>query len=423
MDGGKLIVPTPILLPVIPMKSNGRLMDTVKSYEKEMVRALSDMTAVPSISPESGGEGEYDRAQFLHSLLKENGIDNIEWCDAPDSKAKKGKRPNLIATIGKGKPSLWVISHMDTVPEGDRALWKTDPFKAVVKGGKVYGRGAEDNGQSLIASLFAAKAAMENGPVRAVKLAFVSDEELGSAKGITYVASKGKFSKGDEFLVPDAGSSKGDQIEIAEKHSLWARVSTEGKQTHASTPDTGINASVAASRFLVFIRDYLYSQYDASDSLFDPVSRSTFEPTKRLANVENVNTIPGTDEFYIDSRILPSYNLDRILADMRNVAAVFSKMTGAKITVDAYRKNVAASPTSSDSAISVKMADAIRAMRGIEPRFVGIGGGTCANIVRARGFQAAVWSTEDGMAHQPNEYSVIKNMVSDSMVMASLFTS
>lgn len=419
----KLIVRAHILLAVILMKNDGRLTDLVKSYEREMVRALSDMIAVPAISPESGGEGEYDRAEFLSSLLKENGMDRIEWCDAPDRKAKKGRRPNLIATVGRGKPSLWVISHMDTVPEGDRALWKTDPFKAVVKGGKIYGRGAEDNGQSLIASLFAARAALESGQPGSLKLAFVSDEELGSAKGITYVASKGKFTKGDEFLVPDAGSSLGNEIEIAEKHSLWARVDTEGKQTHASTPDTGINASVAASRFLVFIRDYLYSEYNASDDLFQPVPRSTFEPTKRIANVENVNTIPGTDEFYIDSRILPSYNLDSILADMRNVASVFSRMTGARISVDAYRKNVAAKPTSPESSISVKIANAIREMRGLEPKFIGIGGGTCANIVRARGYQAAVWSTEDGMAHQPNEYSIIKNMVSDSAVMASLFTS
>ena len=100
---------------------------------------------------------------------------------------------------------------------------------------------------------------------------------------------------------------------------------------------------------------------------------------------------------------------------------MFSRQTGATITVEAFRKSIAAKPTSRDSVISVKVAEAVRKVRGIEPRFVGIGGGTCANIVRARGFQAAVWSTEDGMAHQPNEYSIIRNMVGDAGVMAAMF--
>ena len=408
---------------VISMEADRKLIEIVRSSEKEMVSSLSEMISIPAIGPESSGEGEYDRAEFLVSLLRENGITSIESCDAPDKKAKKGRRPNIIATLGSGKPFLWVISHMDTVPAGDRSLWKTDPFNALVKNGKLYGRGSEDNGQSLIASLYAARAALQSGTTPSIKLAFVSDEELGSEKGITYVASKNKFARGDEFLVPDAGSRTGDQIEIAEKHSLWARIRTEGVQTHASMPNTGVNAKVAASRFLVFIRDYLYSRYSAVDSLFNPVPYSTFEPTRQMANVDNVNTIPGTDEFYIDSRILPSYNINKILSDVRSIAEVFTRQTGAKISVDVFRKSVAAGPTSKDSLISVKTAEAIRRVRGIEPMFVGIGGGTCANIVRSKGFQAAVWSTEDGMAHQPNEYSVVKNMVADAEVMASMFVS
>lgn len=405
------------------MGTGTRLVEIVRSYEKEMTRSLAEMIAVPAISPESGGEGEYDRAEFLTGLLKENGISDIERVDAPDRAAKKGKRPNIIATLGTEKPSLWVISHMDTVPVGDRGLWKTDPFKATVKGGRLFGRGAEDNGQSLIASIYAARATVESGIRPSAKLALVSDEELGSAKGISYVASRGMFSKGDEFLVPDSGNSTGDEIEIAEKHSLWARVRTTGRQTHASMPGTGINAAVASSRFLVFIRDYLYSRYSATDDLFQPVPGSTFEPTKRLANVENVNTIPGTDEFYIDCRILPSYNVPTILSDMRTAAKLFTRQTGASIEVSAYRKSTAARPTSKDSLIAVRLSKAIREARGIEPRFVGIGGGTCANIVRAKGYQAAVWSTEAGMAHQPNEYSIISNMVADAGVIATLFSS
>lgn len=405
------------------MEINNKLVSAVASFEKDMVRSLADMVRIPAISPESGGEGEYDRGEFLVSLLKENGLTDINRFDAPDRKAKRGLRPNIVATLGKGKKSLWVISHMDTVPVGDRKLWNHDPFDPLVRNGKLYGRGAEDNGQSLIASLYAARAVLEANLAPAVKIAFVSDEELGSAKGIGYMAAQHAFSQGDEFLVPDSGNEKGDEIEIAEKSSLWARVRTTGRQTHASRPDSGINAGLAASRYMAFATDYLYAKYDARDPLFDPVQHSTFEPTKRLSNVENVNTIPGTDEFYFDCRILPSYSIAKVLSDMRNLAHIFGEQTGAKIAVDVFKKSTAAEPTSRKSGIAMRTFEAVSELRGIEPRFVGIGGGTCANIVRMRGFQAAVWSTECGMAHQPNEFSLVSNLAADAKVMAAIFSS
>ncbi len=49
----------------------------------------------------------------------------------------------------------------------------------------------------------------------------------------------------------------------------------------------------------------------------------------------------------------------------------------------------------------------------------GIGGGTCAAILRAQNIPAVVWSNVDDMCHQPNEYVVIENLVKDAKVFAS----
>jgi succinyl-diaminopimelate desuccinylase len=59
-------------------------------------------------------------------------------------------------------------------------------------------------------------------------------------------------------------------------------------------------------------------------------------------------------------------------------------------------------------------------MRNITPRVGGIGGGTCAAILRNEGLPAAVWATIDETAHQPNEYVVIKNLIEDTKVYAYL---
>ena len=86
------------------------------------------------------------------------------------------------------------------MPEGDISLWQTDPFEPVIKEGKIYGRGSEDNGQSIVSSLFAAKAIakLDLTPKYTLCLAFVSDEE-------TWVQ---KFSKVNSLFTPPCSRNK-----------------------------------------------------------------------------------------------------------------------------------------------------------------------------------------------------------------------
>ena len=58
---------------------------------------------------------------------------------------------------------------------------------------------------------------------------------------------------------------------------------------------------------------------------------------------------------------------------------------------------------------------------GVEARPMGIGGGTVAAVLRRRGFECAVWATQEGMAHQPDEYCLMGNLMGDAKVMARLF--
>jgi succinyl-diaminopimelate desuccinylase len=73
-----------------------------------------------------------------------------------------------------------------------------------------------------------------------------------------------------------------------------------------------------------------------------------------------------------------------------------------------------------DSEVVKLLTKAIRSVRGIEASARGIGGNTCAAFFRKAGFHTAVWSTVDGVAHQPNEYAVIDNVIEDAKVFAAL---
>jgi succinyl-diaminopimelate desuccinylase len=403
----------------------GGAMDAAKVYEAldkardDMVRDLTDLCKIPAIGPASGGEGEGKKAGALAAMLKGMGL-KVEHVDAPDDRVPSGKRPNLIAKVGKGAGRLWLLTHMDVVPPGDRSAWRCDPFDPKVIDRRLYGRGVEDNGQATVATIHALKAvlAVAGETARPVGLCLVSDEESGSEKGARYVLEQGAFAKKDLFLVPDHGVSDGTAIEVAEKNLLWFQVTVRGKQGHGSRPEKAVNAHRAGAYLVTLIDATLHKKFRATDPKFRP-SGSTFEPTKRLANVENVNTIPGEDVFCFDCRILPYHRNKLVLEAVEATLRETEEQFGVKCELQVIQED-SSPPTPDDAPIVNQLKKAILAVRGLKARPVGIGGGTVAAPFRKAGFDAAVWETVDETGHTTDEYVRIENLVADAKVFAAM---
>jgi len=403
---------------------NQRLFYEIEQLQAEMVKALMELIRLPAIAPENGGDGETQKAEKLAQILHYTGFDRIERYDAEDSRVSSGKRPNIIAYCQGGTDArrLWIITHLDVVPPGEEQMWTmSKPFEPPLKNNRVYGRGAEDNGQSLVASIFAVKAIKRLGlkPKRTVALAFVADEEQGNIYGIQHLIDKGLFRKDDLIVVPDSGSGDGSFLEVAEKSVLWLRLRTFGKQAHASLPNTGLNAHRVGMQVALALDRMLHEKYSCKDEQFD-VPWSTFEPTKQEKNVDAVNIIPGEDILYFDCQILPNYSLDEVLSEITLITGEFEKETGVKITVEVLQKQAAPEMNDSGSEVAMLLKQAIRESRELDARVGGIGGGTCAAFFRKAGFPAMVWSTVDEVAHQRDEYSKVDNMVNDAKVFALL---
>ena len=404
------------------MDAQVSLQKKMEEKRQLMIDLQRDLTAVPALGPENGGTGEGEKARVLAQWLEKLGLGPCENHPAPDPRVPKGERPNLMVTLpGKlSDSSFWIMTHLDIVPPGEASLWESDPYTLVVKGDRLVGRGVEDNQQSLVASVFAAACLQELGlePARTTRLLFVSDEETGSTYGAWHVARNTPlFRAGDLALVPDGGSRDGSEIEIAEKSILWLRFSTRGKQCHASTPHKGVNAFEAGSHLVVRLAE-LARAFPQSDPLFDP-PLSTFAPTKKEANVPNINTIPGDDAFCLDCRVLPSVDLDGVMAKIRGIADGIQRDFGVSVDVQTVQR--ASSPaTPAGAPIVASLKKAIRAVYGVEGRTVGIGGGTVGAVLRSQGIPTAVWSRVEENAHQPNESCLVSNMMGDAVVMGLL---
>jgi succinyl-diaminopimelate desuccinylase len=396
----------------------------IERQKNEMAQTLMELIRVPAIAPENNGEGELRKTEKLVQILEVVGFDKIEHFDAEDERVPSKKRPNVIAyCYGENKAEkLWIISHLDVVPPGEKSLWTiTKPFEPTIKEERIYGRGSEDNGQSMVASIFAVKALKNLGirPKRTIALAFVADEEQGSMYGIQHLLKQGLFKKDDLIVVPDGGNENGSLIEIAEKSALWFRVRTIGKQTHASRPDKGLNAHRIGMEYALALDKMLHAKYSLKDEYFDP-PESTFEPTKKDKNVDAVNIVPGEDITCFDCRVLPNYNIEEVLNDIHGLAEEFEKKTGAIIKIEVLHKSVAPRPTDASAKIVSMLTEAIKKLRGVEPKVGGIGGGTCAAFFRKIDVPAVVWCSIDETAHQPNEYAKIENLANDAKIFAFL---
>lgn len=402
-----------------------RVFERVETLREEAVRLQVEMTSRVALGPENGGTGEHEKAAFLKGRLQALGPDTVDEIRAPDERAHEGYRPNLVARWSGAQdgPTIWVLSHMDIVPPGDRSLWNTDPYRVEVRADRIYGRGVEDNQHGIVSSILGLQAVLDEGagPALPVGLVFVADEETGSRYGLDYLLRHREdlFDPKDLIIVPDGGNDQGTMIEVAEKSMLWVKFMVQGRQCHASTPHKGRNSLVAAAR-LILALEGLRADFPASDPLFSP-PLSTFEPTKMEANVPNVNTIPGKEVFYLDCRILPNYSTDEVFDACERIARQVEEMTETSVTLEKSYRQEAPDPTPPDAPVVRALASAVGRVTGREARPMGIGGGTVAAFFRRAGFPAAVWSTVSDTAHQPNEYCGISTLLSDAKVFACLF--
>ena len=400
-----------------------RVCRRLDTYRDRMIELQRELVRRPAIGPTSGGEGEAEKAAFLEAYLRTRGITDIEDIRAPDPRVPSGYRPNLIARI-PGRDSsrtVWFMAHLDVVPAGDPETWDSDPFEVKVDGDRLIGRGVEDNHQGLVASVMAVQALAEEGvtPAHDVGLLLVADEETGSKFGLAHVVKEvDQLRPGDLVVVPDGGEPDGSLIEVAEKSILWIRFAVTGQTAHGSTPERGRNATRAAAHLTVALEE-LHERFGDKDPLFDPPG-STFAPTKREANVDNINTIPDKDVFYWDCRILPGYDLGEVEAFVRVKADEVAARFGVRVDISYPQREAAAPPTAADAPVVEALREAVDAVYGVQARPGGIGGGTVAAFLRRAGIPAAVWARMEETMHGPNESCLLSNLVGDAKVFAHL---
>ena len=261
-----------------------------KKLAASLVAILSDLVALPS--PYPPGES-VAICRYAAARLKKAGY-------RTQVLARKKGVDNVVAKLGKASPRIVFNAHVDTVGVGDRENWKTDPFKATVKNGHVYGLGAGNCKASMAVQIWLAEEiARRGGPARGeICFTFVADEENLAPDGMSFLRDAGHV-KPDALIL---GAQTENQLIVAERGVCWARVTTKGKAAHAGNPGAGDNAIARMMRLLAAIERELAPKLAAR---VDGAMRSTMN-VGMIRGGHNTNVVPASCMIEIDRRLLPS---------------------------------------------------------------------------------------------------------------------
>lgn len=215
----------------------------------EMAALLAELIRIPS---EGGSAAEAGIQGRLAEWLTAEGLEVDHWRiplgtlagrpDFPGMEVERDRAYGLVARLpgtGGGR-SLLFNAHVDVVPPGDLDAWTVDPYGAVTRGGRLYGRGACDMKGGLVAALFALRA-LARAPERArlrgdVLLACVVGEEDGGC-GTYALLDRGW--KADACVIPEP---TGLDLVPAAAGALTFRLRIPGRAAHAARRDTGVSA-------------------------------------------------------------------------------------------------------------------------------------------------------------------------------------
>jgi acetylornithine deacetylase len=236
-------------------------------------------------------------------------------CDATGGKA------NLLASRpaddGRLEGGLVLSGHVDTVPIDGQA-WTSDPFRAVVKDGRLYGRGACDM-KGFVGTALAVAVTAAARPLSApIHLALSYDEELGCL-GVPHLVAD--MQRRD---IAPAGCIVGEpsmmQVITGHKGANAYRAHVTGLARHSSQAPKGVNAIEYAARLIAHMATMAERFADAGpfDSHFG-IPHSTMQ-TGTIGGGIAINTVPADCEFAFEFRNLPAVPAGSIIAEIERYA-------------------------------------------------------------------------------------------------------
>ena len=177
-----------------------KVLDYIRSHRDAFVEELFEVLRIPSISAQTEHRGDMVRcAEHLAAALVKAGADHAEVMPTEGN-------PVVFAEkiVDPKAKTVLVYGHYDVMPVDPRDEWRTEPFEPVIRDGRIWGRGADDDkGQLWMhAKAFEAMCATDSLPCN-VKFMLEGEEEIGSPSLYGFCEQNKEMLAADIILVSD----------------------------------------------------------------------------------------------------------------------------------------------------------------------------------------------------------------------------
>ena len=178
-------------------------LDFAKQHRSRFVDQLGELVSIPSVSTNPDNFKDVRlAADWVADYMRRIGLENVQSFP-PDN------HPILYADwlhAGPDAPTMLIYGHYDVQPAEPLEQWHSDPFKPVVRGDNLYGRGASDMKGNVLGSLYAVESMLAKGkPLVNFKFLIEGQEEIGSPDLAEFMESHKTLLASDFCVNPDTG--------------------------------------------------------------------------------------------------------------------------------------------------------------------------------------------------------------------------
>ena len=407
------------------------LLEIIEARREELIELAQALIRFPTINPP--GEAYQPCAEFIGRRLGARGfaVNYVRAAGTPGD-SERYPRVNVIARREGSVAGRCVHfnSHIDVVQTG--AGWTLDPFAAVIRDGKIYGRGACDMKGGLAASIIAVEALIDSGAELpgALEISGTVDEESGGFGGVHYLAQRGWFSppRVDHVIIPEPLNV--DRVCIGHRGVWWAEVETHGRMAHGSMPFLGDCAVRHMHAFIDRLERDLYPKLAARRTDMPVVPSGARHSTMNLNSIHGGQAetsgfpapcVPDSCRLVIDRRLLIEEDMLSVKGEVR---ALLDQLAAEREGFAYELRDIfEVQPTMADrnGPVARSTAAAIQRVLGREAEFVCSPGTYDQKHIDRIGKLRDCIAYGPGildLAHQPDEYVLIEDVVNSAKVMA-----
>jgi acetylornithine deacetylase/succinyl-diaminopimelate desuccinylase family protein len=279
---------------------------SAKNMNVNPVQLLQDLVRIPSPNPPGDTRAI---ATYVADYLRHFG-----FTVSTPVPGQKPEAVNAVGSIGHGEPVIMLHAHIDTVPIGETEAtkWSVEPYAAVIRDGKLYGKGSVDDKAPLGAMLAAGVQLAAHELRGTLLIVAAAEEEVGGRLGTRWMADNGHLPMCDFIIV---GEQTHNRVATAHKGVMRAIVRTTGRSAHATNPDRGVNAITAMARAVLALEAY-------HKDLMQRQHPIVGSPTCNVGVIHGgstANAVPDMCVAQLDRRMIPGEKPDEVQAEMTRV--------------------------------------------------------------------------------------------------------